>query len=78
MDCGIAARYLKPLHDKHGERHVSARLDTYFSETDAAFVSFPRFVSTYDSWNPTKRKQSGKRDPLAEFVEAQVRASQGI
>jgi len=61
MEFGIAAKYLKPLHDEHGPEKTLAHFKNFIEQTEATFVSYPRFAQTFGSWNPNKNK--GRRPP---------------
>lgn len=50
-NCGQLAKYLKPLHDKHGLEKTRAHWCNYLASTAADHVSPARFASTFGSWD---------------------------
>lgn len=53
---GIAARTLRPLHEQHGEEWVCRCLRRYLLDTEAPYVSLPRFASTFGAWAEKVRR----------------------
>jgi hypothetical protein len=52
----MIAHYVKPLLKAHPEERVVAELAAYLRQTPSQFVSLPRFVSTFGTWNKPEPK----------------------
>jgi hypothetical protein len=54
---GMLARALRPLVQLHGEPKVLEHWRCYLSQTEARYVSAPRFAATFPAWVATKGKR---------------------
>ena len=54
---GVAVKVLRPIVDDLGEEETELRLRAYLQQTDAKYVSLPRFVATHAAYAPTNYRK---------------------
>lgn len=60
---GQLAKYLHPLHEKHGETETLRRWHNYLQSTEITFWSASRFKSTWDAWD-----KAPKDDEIPDWI----------
>lgn len=77
----IAAQNLRPLHDEHGEAAVLTELAAYLEQTEARYLSLPKFASAFGGWgkpsNGVSRNGGTSRQARNEATLDQFEAEHG-
>ena len=67
-NAGVMARYLKPLHDEHGEGVVFARQAVYLKylagRDELQFLSYAKFAETFGQWVRPPAARRGARPTM--------------
>lgn len=61
---GAMGKYLAPLVRRHGSPDVEREVERYLAETPSAFVSWPKFATTYGTASRTGKSRSYAGDAV--------------